>query len=46
MTKLSHALRRLNSTMHFTSGTRGYTPLHGRQCSPIMNRQLYEGRLP
>jgi len=32
-----------NSTMHLISGTLRSTPL---QCSPTLNRQPYEGRLP
>jgi len=36
----------LNSTMRLISGTLRSTPLHGFQCSPTLNRQPYEGRLP
>jgi len=36
----------LNSTMRLISGTLRSTPLPSFQCSPTLNRQPYEGRLP
>ena len=36
----------LNSTMRLISGTLRSTPSYGFQCSPTLNRQPYEGRLP